>query len=287
MTVHYPEIMLLTTEDRFSWTKRDAIIYALGIGLPADPLDARELRFVYEPDLGVVPTFVVTIPFANGPLNDAGIEYRYILHGEQAITLNKPLPASGTVTGRGKMIGAWDKGVGKGGVFAQSMELYLDGDDEPLATVVTTVFGRADGGFGGLTEGQPKPHPVPDRAPDHSVDLPTTGSQAILYRLSGDANPLHIDPGVAREAGFERPILHGLCTYAIACRAVMQTYCDMDPSRIRHHQARFSSPVYPGETITVDLWKDGDTVSFEARVKDRDVTVIRNGKTVLTPEPHL
>jgi acyl dehydratase len=122
---------------------------------------------------------------------------------------------------------------------------------------------------------------VPSRAPDHSIDIPTRPDQALIYRLSGDRNPLHSDPSIATAAGFPRPILHGLCTYGITCRAVLQTYADYDPAKIKSHAVRFSSPVYPGETITVDMWKDGDTISFEARVKARDVTVIKNGKTVL------
>ena len=113
------------------------------------------------------------------------------------------------------------------------------------------------------------------------MDIPTSPDQALIYRLSGDYNPLHCDPAVAKAAGFPRPILHGMCTYGITCRAVLQTYAEYDPARFKSHQARFSSPVFPGETITVDLWRDGDVVSFEARIKDRGVTVIKNGKTVL------
>jgi len=148
-------------------------------------------------------------------------------------------------------------------------------------TVTATFFARGDGGFGGPSEGQPEPHPIPARAPDASIDIPTRVDQAVIYRLSGDYNPLHIDPAFAKMAGFPRPILHGMCTYGITCRAVLQTYADYDGARIKSHQARFSAPVFPGETITVDLWRDGDVVSFEARVQARGVTVIKNGKTVL------
>jgi acyl dehydratase len=142
---------------------------------------------------------------------------------------------------------------------------------------VGSTFARGDGGFGGPSDGAPEPHKTPERAPDMSVDIPTRPDQALIYRLSGDRNPLHSDPDIASAAGFPRPILHGLCTYGITCRAVLQTYADYDPAAIKHHAARFSSPVFPGETVSVDLWRDGDEVSFEARVKDRGVTVIRNG----------
>ena len=142
-------------------------------------------------------------------------------------------------------------------------------------------FARADGGFGGSSDGEATPHPKPERAPDLSLDFPTRPDQALLYRLNGDRNPLHADPAFAKMVGFPRPILHGLCTFGITCRAVMQAYTSFDPVPIKSHQARFSAPLFPGETITVDLWRDGEVVSFEARVKDRDAVVIKNGKAVL------
>lgn len=277
-------IMELRTRDATSWTERDVMLYALGVGMGADPVDQRELPFVYERGLKVLPTFPIVPTFAGGPLFQIGLDTRYLLHGEQAVTLHRPMPPSGTGIVEGRMVGAWDKGVGKGAVFAQEKILRLDGDPEPLATVVTTAFGRAEGGFGGPTDGQPAPHPVPGRAPDLSLDLLTTPSQALLYRQSGDLNPLHADPEAARVAGFPRPILHGLCTYAMTARAVLAACCGHRPERILHHQARFSAPVFPGETITVDLWVDGDAVSFQARVKARDTVVVRNGLSRLRGE---
>jgi acyl dehydratase len=159
--------------------------------------------------------------------------------------------------------------------------VWTDEAGEKVATLTGSTFARGDGGFGGPSEGAPEPHQVPDRKPDLSVPFETRPDQALLYRLNGDRNPLHSDPDVAKRAGFPRPILHGLCTYGITCRAVLQEICDYDPSRILSHQVRFSAPVFPGDVITVDLWRDGDVVSFEARVLDRGATVIRNGKTVL------
>ncbi|ALG73130.1 hypothetical protein VY88_17230 [Azospirillum thiophilum] len=281
-------IMELRTRDATSWSERDAMLYALGVGMGADPVansvDQRELPFVHERGLKLLPTFAIVPTFAGGPLLLIGLDTRTLLHGEQAVTLHRPMPPSGTGTVEGRMLGAWDKGVGKGAVFAQEKILRLDGDPEPLATVVTTAFGRAEGGFGGPADGQPAPHQVPGRAPDLSLDLPTTPSQALLYRLSGDLNPLHADPEAARAAGFPRPILHGLCTYAITARAVLAACCDYRPERMLHHQARFSAPVFPGETITVDLWVEGDAVSFQARVTARDAVVVRNGLSRLRGE---
>ncbi len=150
-----------------------------------------------------------------------------------------------------------------------------------MATLRSSIFARADGGFGGPADGEAPPHAVPDRTPDLSLDFPTRPDQALLYRLNGDRNPLHADPAFAKLVGFPRPILHGLCTFGITCRAVLQGFTGFDPAPIKRHQARFSAPVFPGETVTVDLWQDGEAVSFEAKVKDRQAVVIRNGLSVL------
>ncbi|MBY8824308.1 MaoC/PaaZ C-terminal domain-containing protein [Sphingomonas colocasiae] len=277
----HAEIMALRREVRFEWSRKDTMLYALGIGMPSDPLDERELAFVYEPRQAAMPSFVVTPAFNDGLGDLIGYDYSQVLHGEHAFTLHRPVPVEGRGTARLRMLEAWDKGQGKGAVFAHETLLTLDGDDTPFARVVTTAFARADGGFGGSTAPQPAPHAVPTRAPDRTVEIATHRNQALLYRQSGDANPLHADPETARRAGFSQPILHGLCSYAICLRAVMASYCDHDPARVHHHAVRFSAPVFPGETLLVDLWRDDDIVSFEARVKERGVTVIRNGKTVL------
>jgi len=158
----------------------------------------------------------------------------------------------------------------------------IEGDARAsLGTGAALVEARGDGGFGGPAEGAPEPHKVPERAPDMSVDFTTREDQALLYRLNGDRNPLHSDPESAKRSGFPRPILHGLCTYGITCRAILQAVTDFDPDQIKSHQARFSAPVFPGDTITVDIWKDGKEISFEARVKSRNATVIKNGLAVL------
>lgn len=276
------EIMNLCRTAEHSWDERDSMLYALGIGMAQDPLDEAELRFVYERDLQAFPTMPVAITLADGPLEDIGIDYRYVLHGEQAVTLHKPFPPMGKAKATGRMIGAWDKGPDKGAVFSQKKILTLDGEVTPLATIVTTSFGRSEGGFGGPADGQPAPHLVPDRPPDRIIEMPTTKRQSLIYRLSGDLNPLHADPEAARAAGFERPILHGLCSFAICCRAVMQTYCAMDPTRLHHHQLRFSAPVFPGDTLTVSLWREANIISFEAHVTARNITVIRNGMTIIS-----
>ena len=216
-----------------------------------------------------------------GPMGKTGINYLMVVHGEQSVTFHKPMPTEAEIIADSRIAGAYDKGPGKGAVIYTETVIKDAKTGEPIATLLGSTFARGDGGFGGPSDGAPTPHEVPSRAPEQSIDIPTRPDQALIYRLSGDRNPLHSDPAIAKAAGFPRPILHGLCTYGITCRAVLQTYADYDPAKIKSHAVRFSSPVYPGETITVDMWKDGNTVSFEARVKERGVTVIKNGKTVL------
>jgi acyl dehydratase len=266
------------------------MLYALGIGLSADPLDTRELAFTYERGLKVVPT-AATVLAAGGRTSRAEpslpegmrrseINYLMVVHGEQTVEIKKPLPTSGTFTAASRTIGAFDKGKDKGAVIVNETT-WTDETGETVAVLTGSTFARGDGGFGGPAEGAPEPHPVPGRSPDLSLEFQTRPDQALLYRLNGDRNPLHSDPEVAKRAGFERPILHGLCTYGITCRAILAGLTDYDADVIASHQARFSAPVFPGDLITVDLWRDDKVISFEARVKARGATVIKNGKTVL------
>jgi acyl dehydratase len=291
MPIYYPDILQQRSAPRtFGYGDKDVMLYALGIGLGADPLDARELPFVYEKGLRVVPT-AATVLAARGrsaagePELPAGlrvsqINYLMVVHGEQKVELHRPLPAQGAFTATSRTIGAFDKGKEKGAVVINET-VWTDEAGEKVATLTGSTFARGDGGFGGPSEGAPAPHQVPTRAPDLSLDFATEPGQALLYRLNGDRNPLHADPDVAKMAGFDRPILHGLCTYGITCRAILAGVTDFDSEPIASHEARFSAPVFPGDAITVDLWRDGKTISFEARVKARNVTVIKNGKTVL------
>jgi acyl dehydratase len=145
----------------------------------------------------------------------------------------------------------------------------------------STTFLRGDGGFGGPSGPTPEPHRLPERQPDISVDLPTLPQAGLIYRLSGDYNPLHADPAVAAGAGFSRPILHGLCTFGVAGRAVLRACCDNDQRRLGSFRARFSAPVYPGETIRTEIWRDAQTISFRARVPERDIVVLGNGLATL------
>ncbi len=291
MPIHYPDILDQRTAARtFSYDEKDVMLYALGIGLCADPMDAEELKFVYERGLKIVPTAATVLAAGargagQAPDMPAGhrpsqINFLMVVHGEQKIELHRPLPTSGTFTAESRTIGAYDKGEGKGAVVINETT-WTSEAGEKVATLTGSTFARGDGGFGGPSEGAPAPHPTPSRPADLSLDFATRPDQALLYRLNGDRNPLHSDPEVAAKAGFPRPILHGLCTYGLTCRAVLQGITRYDPEPILSHQARFSAPVFPGDVVTVDLWRDGKEIAFEARVKARNVTVIKNGLTVL------
>lgn len=282
MAIDYDHLMSLKSEgERFSYGDRETMLYALGVGMGRDPLAAKELPYVYEKDLKTVPTMATVIAWGAGPLRDSGINYLMVVHGEQKLTLHRPLPAAADIIADSRVVGAWDKGADKGAVIVTETDIRLADTDDALCTLTSTTFARGDGGFGGPTDGAPKPHALPDRAPDETIEVDTRPDQALLYRLSGDRNPLHADPEFATAAGFPAPILHGLCTYGTCCRAILGSVADYDHTAITGFDVRFSSPVFPGETILVDVWKDGPVASFRARLKERDVVVINNGKCTL------
>lgn len=284
MAVDYDKIMAMKSEPgEGSFNTRDVMLYALGIGFGRDPLDQAELDYVYEKNLKTMPTMAVVLTMGAGgrSMLDTGLNYLLMLHGEQRLTLNRPLPTSGTIVGQGRIVGLYDKGKDKGALLVNETTLRLKDTGEELGTVGMTGFFRGDGGFGGPSEGAPVPHPLPERRPDHVTALETRPDQAALYRLSGDYNPLHIDPAIAKQAGYDRPILHGLCTYGTACRAILKTVCAYDHTMIRGFDVRFSAPVFPGETIVTEMWQDGKIVSFRCKVKERDIVVINNGKCTL------
>ena len=268
-----------------TYTVRDSIIYALGLGFGADPLDEGQLNFTFEErDFKAVPTMAAVLCTPGFWVRDpgSGVDWKKVLHGEQAIELHRPLPPKATIKARSRITDIIDKGKGKGALFFAERTLVDRATDEPLATLKSTTFARGDGGFGGPSGPQPEPHVLPHREPDEVCDLPTLPQAALIYRLSGDPNPLHADPQVAAAAGFDRPILHGLCTLGIAGHAILKTYCDYDTARFKSLKLRFSSPVFPGETIRTEMWRDGKHVSFRAKVVERDVVVLNNGLSVVS-----
>ncbi|NCF51654.1 3-alpha,7-alpha,12-alpha-trihydroxy-5-beta-cholest-24-enoyl-CoA hydratase [Gammaproteobacteria bacterium] len=260
----------------------ETMLYAQSIGFGRDPLDRKELAYVYEQSgpLLTVPTMAsAIIPEMFPP--DLGWDYSQVLHVEQRLQLYRPLPAAADLRIDKRVAEVFDRGPKHGALFFFEAEGRFAKDDTVLFSLGSTVLARGDGGFGGPTGSGPKPHRVPRRDPDLSCDSITRRDQALLFRLNGDRNPLHADPAKAEKAGFSVPILHGMCTYGIACRAILRTICDYDYTLIESFDARFSAPVLPGETITTDMWQDGNVVSFQCSVKERNCIVLKNGKCTL------
>jgi acyl dehydratase len=265
------------TTQRF--TKRDTILYALGIGAAQDG-EASELRFVYEEILQALPTMAVVLAYGGFWLKEPqyGVDWKRVLHAEESVILHRPLPSEGEVRGEMSIEKIVDKGAAKGALLYWSRRIFMEGSGELLATVRQVSFLRGDGGTGGSAGSAPPPHQIPERSPDLRISLSTRREQALIYRLSGDYNPLHADPAVAAEAGLPRPILHGLCTFGVAGRAVLQGFCGNDPARMRRLDGRFTAPVYPGDQLDVWLWRQDDAhASYQVRVAERNAIVLNNG----------
>ena len=264
---------------RQTYTEKDCMLYALGIGMGIDPLDEDSLRFVYEENLKVLPSQSVMLahPGFWAKEEDTGLDWVKVLHAGQEIILHKELPASGTVEATTKVTEVTDKSE-RAGALIVSERIVRDvetGDD--LCTLITTILARGDGGFGGEGKILPKIDLIPSSEPDIICDLPTLPQQALIYRLSGDFNPLHASPAVARNADFKMPILHGLCTLGIATHALVKTCCNYNSAKFKRMRLRFSAPVYPGETIRTEIWKSGDELSFRCKSLEQDKVVINNG----------
>ncbi|CAI09349.1 MaoC family dehydratase [Aromatoleum aromaticum] len=266
-----------------SYTDREPLFYALSLGLGADPLDAGQLRFVYEKGLSAFPTMPVVMCQPTGWAVDprAGLNYRMMLHGEQGLVVHRPLPVSGRLRGDTRVVEVIDKGEGRGALLYLERQITDAASGVLYATVKGTVFARADGGFGGPSGPSRDVHAIPAGEPDAVIDMPTLPQSALLYRLNGDRNPIHADPEAAQSAKFPQPILHGMCTYGVAAHAILKQFCNYDPVALRELDVRFSAPMFPGETVSVALWKRGAIVSFRARIKSRDATVLDNGRAVL------
>lgn len=254
---------------RYTW--KDSILYALGLGFGSNPIDANELRFVYEDGLESFPTMPAVLghpgPWMSDP--ETGIDMLKVLHGEQHLTIHKPLPAEGTIIGRNKVIEVVDKGADKGALISIERQLCDESTGDLYSTQIAIIFARANGGFGGPVTRSPKPHQLPDRPPDTTIDISTTAQMALLYRLSGDYNPLHADPDFALQAGFDTPILHGLCTFGYACRAVLNRACGGDPAALRKLQGQFSNPVFPGDMLIIRGWDEGERVILDVTTRER------------------
>lgn len=267
-----------------SYTIRDTILYALGLGLGLDPSDEGQLAFTYEKDLQALPTMAVVLAQPGFWIRDldTGVDWVKVLHGEHRLMLRKPLPPEGTVVSSNQVVDVIDKGEGRGALVVWQKSLYDKANGDQLATVETVAFCRGDGGFGGPLRALPQPHQLPDRAPDLEYVAPTSTQAALIYRLSGDWNPLHADPAIARAAGFERPISHGLATFGVAGHALLRGLGNNDAEALRSMKVRFTAPVYPGETLSTEIWQEAGHVSFRVKSVERGVVAINNGYATLS-----
>ncbi|WP_228898664.1 MaoC/PaaZ C-terminal domain-containing protein [Streptomyces sp. DH1] len=263
------------------WDHKDVQLYHLGIGagLPAD--DPRELRYTLESRLHVLPSFATVAgggpPGVIAALSAPGVDVdlAQVLHGGQRLRVHRPVPVRGRARAASRIVAVYDKGT----AAVLVLRTEVRDDDGPLWTEEAEVFVRGEGGWGGERGPSGRPGPVPRQAPDRVVERAVREDQALLYRLCGDWNPLHADPAFAARAGFERPVLHGLCTYGAALKAVVDTLLDGDVGRVREYATRFTGVVYPGETLRVRMWRaagpdEGGSVRVEAGVRERGETVV-------------
>ena len=264
---------------RQSYTDKDCMLYALGVGMGIDPLDESCLQFVYEDGLKVMPSQSVVLahPGFWAKEEDTGLDWVKVLHAGQEIILHKPLPVAATVEAKTRITEVTDKGEKIGALIVSDRTVVDVDTGEDLCTLVTTILARGNGGFGGDRRSAPKMDAVPHGEPDEICDLPTLPSQALIYRLSGDFNPLHASPTVARNAGFEAPILHGLSTLGVMTHALLRTCCDYEPDRFKQIRLRISAPVLPGETIRTEIWRTDNEIVFRCKSLEQNKIVINNG----------
>jgi acyl dehydratase len=283
MAIDLDKLLALRIDAPHTYAPKDLMLYALGLGVGQDPISKSQLAFVYEKDLKVLPTFgsVMGYPgFWAKERPEFGITWQKLLNGEQGIELHRSLPTSGTVVGTTTIERVIDKGEGKGSIVYTRREVK-DKSGNLICTIRNAAVLRGDGGFGGPTGTADPPSQVPDRAEDLVFDWPVLPQAALIYRLSGDFNPLHADPDVARGVGFERPILHGAATWGMAGFALLEALCKGDPDRFKSFRARFTSPALPGEAQRTLIWRTGaGRAAFRVVVPARNAVVLDNGEFV-------
>jgi len=274
---------LAPIEQRYS--ARDSILYALGLGFGERPVDPVHLQFVFEKELKAVPSACVVLAHPGFWVSNPAlkIDWIKILHGEQAFEILHPLPAEGLVRGEYEILAVDDKGLEKGAVLHVVKRLFDSSSGRLLANVTSVYMLRGDGGGGGFGVVPPPPTQLPDGEPDLTWDIRTLPQSALIYRLSGDLNPIHADPAASAKAGFARPVLHGLCSMGLATRALIEAVCDGDPARIRSLSLRFSKPLFPGETVRMEMFRMGSVIRFRARSVERNVVVLDRGTAVISP----
>lgn len=269
----------------YRFDKRDTVLYALGVGAPADWLAQDELKFVYErhenfvalPTMPVVYSSKQIEDIVNGDIQGIKFNPMMLVHGEQALEIKAPLPVEGTITCTPTISGIYDKGSG---MLIVTDTSCVDENGTEVAVTRSSMFIRGLGGFGG-ERGSSEKVVMPEREPDAVHTEKTLDRQALIYRLSGDINPLHADPAMAAQGNFDTPILHGLATYGFAGRAVLKHFCENDPANFTGMSARFSREVYPGDTLVTEMWQSDGEVLFQTKAQERDVVVLSGARVTL------
>ena len=290
MPIDYEHLMSLRSRgDRVHYTDRDVLLYALGVGLGRDPMNPNERRYVAEhAGLKTLPSFAsvlvsngVNQPGSNSLLADCGWDAARVESREEIVSLERPIDESGTLLVDSDVAAVFDKGADAGALITVESRARRERDGQAVFTVRRTWLARGDGGFGGPRGSRAPPHPLPQRPPDMTQDFATRADQALLFRLSADRNPLHVDPAVAKQNGLSSPSLQGLCLQGIACHAILQVICEYDHTLIRSLAVSYAGPAYPGETLVAELWQDANIVSCRLRVRERDAVVLDQGRCVL------
>ena len=281
MAIDYDKLMARPFPElrrEYSW--KDSILYALGLSVGSDPLAQEELRYVYEKDMQALPTMATVLGHPGFWISepDTGIDFRRVVHGEQQLEIHSPLPVEGKLIARNSIDEIIDKGEGRGAILRVRRDLIDEATGKLQSSQIMSMFCRGDGGFGGAPGKPAETVEIPERAPDRSVLRTTLPQAALIYRLSSDFNPLHADPEIARAAGFDRPILHGLATFGVAGYALLLGCAEGNAAAMRTMACRFSAPVFPGETLRTDIWDEGGAALFRCTAVERDKTVLDRGK---------
>ena len=283
MPINQEELLAVAVEDQpVSYTDASSMLYALGIGLGADPADGKELPYVYEvPSQKTVPT-LATVLLRDDLLAGCGFDDGQVFHVALKLDLYRPLPAAAQLLANRRVLAVQDLGDGRGARIVVRSEVRLARSEAALFSLASTLLAPGEGGFGGAPPSDAVvPQALPKRDPDLSCDIVTRPDQALLFRISSGRGALHVEAGAARAAGFERPVLQSRCVAGLACRAILETICEYDHTLITGFAAQFAAPVYPGETLTTDMWQDRNIVSFRSSVKARNSVVLTHGRCTL------
>jgi acyl dehydratase len=278
MPANYERIKNRRFDDVVSeYSIRDTFFYALSLNIATDPMDVEQLRYVYEDKPQALPSMATILGYPPNWMRESalGFDWPKMVHGSQSIEMLAALPIHGIVTGKNRVVELFDMGAGKGALLVLERVLLMD--NVPICRMESTVFARGDGGCGGPPRIKTEPDPLPQRDPDAVRVIRTLPQAALMYRLNADMNPLHADPAIARAAGFQKPILHGLCTYGMACHAIVEAMCNNDAAQLKTMYARFSAFVLPGETLRMEIWNEPARIRFRCVTQERQQVALSDG----------